>query len=172
MLHPRVSGDDQVAGKPRAEKNHESGEPVPPRPEPLFAEQEESQKRGRQEKREDALHRQRLPDHSAGSAGELRPVGAELKFQGNACHHAEGKIDAEDSGPESRRAVVMLVPGAQRQSLEDNQKQREPHGELRKEIVKSNSEGEMQTVDCQSVVQDRKSTRLNSVTSLSRMPSS
>ena len=89
-------------------------------------------KRRFQEKGEDALHRQRLPDDAAGGLREFRPIGAELKFHGDAGDHAEGKVDAENLGPETRGAVVMLVTGAQRQRLQDNHQQRQAHRELRK----------------------------------------
>src|SRR5208282_918986 len=38
VLHPGIGGDDEVAGSPGAEENHQRRKPVAARPEPLFAE--------------------------------------------------------------------------------------------------------------------------------------
>ena len=99
--------------------------------ESLLAKQEQSQKRRFQKERKDTLHRQRLADHSAGDARKLRPIGAELKFHWNASDHSDQKIDGEDSGPESCGLVVPFVLVANRDRLQDNDQQRQPHGELR-----------------------------------------
>ena len=77
---------------------------------------------------------------------EARPVGAELEFHGDAGDHAHGEIDGEDFGPEARRVMVVFVAGAQRHGLEHEDQERQPHGQLRKQIVKGNREGEVEAV--------------------------
>ena len=99
----------------------------------LFAEKEKAQETRFQEEGEHAFHGQRLANHSAGGAGELRPIGAELKFHGNSRHHAHGEVDAEDVRPEARRFVVMFVTGSQRHRFQNHDEQRQSHGELRKQ---------------------------------------
>jgi hypothetical protein len=54
-------------------------------------------------------------------------------------------------GTESSRAVVVLVARPQCHGLEDEDQQRQPHGQLRKDVVKRHREGEVQTVNRQSV---------------------
>src|SRR5216684_4059052 len=106
-----------------------------------------------EEKRKDARHRQRLTDDSPGGAGKLGPVGAELEFHGNAGHHAERKIDAENFPPEARGAVVVAVVGAQCYGFQDDNQESEPHGELRKQIMERDGESELKAVDGESIVQ-------------------
>ena len=56
MLHPRIGSDDEKSGKPRAEEDQKSREPVHHRTQPLLAKDEQAQKGGLQEERENALH--------------------------------------------------------------------------------------------------------------------
>ena len=72
-----------------------------------------------------------VADHSTGDARKLRPVGAELKFHWNASDHADQKIDGEDSGPEPGGLVIALILVADRNRLQHDDQQRQPHGELR-----------------------------------------
>ena len=78
---------------------------------------------------------------------EARPVGAELEFHGDAGDHAHGEIDGEDLRPEARRAIVVLVAGAQRHGFQNHDQQRQAHGQLRKEVMKGDGESEMQPMD-------------------------
>src|SRR5712692_9227489 len=117
------------------------------RPQALFAEQKKPEKRRFEEKRKDAFHRQRLPDDSPGGAGKLGPVGAELEFHRDACDHTQDKVNTEDPRPEARSTVVMFAARAQGQRLQDNQKQCEPHGKLREDIVERNREGKMKPMN-------------------------
>ncbi len=61
--------------------------------------------------------------------------------------HAHHEIDGENLGPESRAAVVVLIPRAQRHSFQDDQQQRQPHRQLRKDVMKSNRESELKAID-------------------------
>src|SRR5207237_10464887 len=99
--------------------------------ESLLARQEQSTNSRFQKERKDTLDRQWLADHSACDARKLRPVGAELKFHRNASDHADQKIDGEDSGPEPGGLVIALILMADRNRLQHDHQQRQPHGELR-----------------------------------------
>ena len=59
------------------------------------------------------------------------------------------EVDPEDLAPEPGALVVVLVPGAERRGLEDEDQQRQPHGELGEEIVVGDGEGEVQAMDGQ-----------------------
>ncbi len=61
--------------------------------------------------------------------------------------HANHEIDGENLSPESRAAVVVVIARAQRHGLEDHQQQRQPHRELREDVVKRNREGELKAID-------------------------
>src|SRR6185503_16633802 len=94
------------------------------------------------------LHCQGLADHSSCSSREFRPIRTELEFQWNACDHANRKVDGEYLGPEAGTAVVVLVPCAERHGLENYQEQRQPHSQLRKNVMEGDREGELETVNC------------------------
>ena len=147
MLHPRVGDDDEEAGDPRAEPDHDRGEPVQALRDALFAVKEEAEKRRLEKEAEDAFHGQRLADDAARKPGEARPVGAELELHGNAGNHAHDEVDAEDAAPETRRAIPYFAARAQRHRLERDDEQSQAHGELRKQIVEGDGEGKMQPVD-------------------------
>ena len=120
--------------------------------ETLLAVQEQAQERRFQEEGEHALHGQGLSDHPAREAGEMRPVRAELELHRDARHYPEHKIDAEDLGPEASSLVVNLIVPAQGQGLQYHDQWRQPHGQLRKQVVKSNREGEVQAVNQESAI--------------------
>ena len=117
MLHPRVGRDDEVARKPRADEHQERRQPVPDLAQPLLAEQEQPQEsstpgRRRTSPPSPASARSRRPP-----LRKSRPVGAELEFHRDSGDDAEREVDAENPRPEARRAIVVLVVGAQRQRL-------------------------------------------------------
>src|SRR5271168_4822334 len=147
MLHPRVGEDDQVAGKPGADKHHQRGDPVEARAQTLFAEEEQAEERGFQEKGKHAFHGEGLADHAAGGFRELRPVCAELKFHRDAGDHAEGKADAEDFGPETRGVVPAFVAGAQSDGLQDEDQQGKSYGELRENVMEGDGECEEEAMN-------------------------
>src|SRR5689334_6434480 len=116
---------------------------MPARRKAFFAEKKEPEKCGFEEEREHTFHGERLADDAAGCARELGPVGAELKLHGDACDHAEQKVERENSRPEPRGLVVALVFCAQGCGLEYNDEQGKAHGELRKKIVEGDGEAEV-----------------------------
>jgi hypothetical protein len=146
VLHPGVGGDDEVAGQPRAEEDGERGPPVAHPAEQFFSVEEQAQKTGFQKESEHAFHRQRLSDDAAGGPGKPAPVGSELKLHGDAGDHAHGEVDAENLCPETGGAVVVLVARAQGHRLQDHDQQRQPHRQLREQIVIRDREGEMKAV--------------------------
>ena len=143
MLHESVGHDNEVAGKPASQRDRQRGQEVIARTQSLFAPDERADKGAFQKEREHALHRQRLSDDPAGVFGKARPVRPELKLHRNAGHHPDGEIEPEDLGPESRGLVVFLITRPQGAPLPIDQKPRQAHGELRKEIMVGDREGEL-----------------------------
>src|SRR5208283_257542 len=146
VLHPRIGGDDQVARHPGAEENEKRAPPVADASELFFSEQEEAQECGFQEKGENSFHRQGLSNHAASGAREQRPISSELELHGNASDDAEGKVNTENSCPEARGAIVVFITGAQSEGLQNEDEEGKAHGQLREEIVKCDSEGELKSV--------------------------
>src|SRR5690348_8224676 len=94
----------------------------------FLAVEKEAKKTRFEEKGKDAFHGQSLADYAAGGSGERGPVGAELKFHGDAGDDADGEIDAEDASPEPRGAIVVFVAGAKSFGFEINEQERQAHG--------------------------------------------
>src|SRR5579863_5283326 len=117
------------------------------RAEAFFSVEEETEEGGLQKESEHAFHGQSLADHAAGVAREHRPVGAELKFHGDAGDHTHEEVDAENLRPETRGLIVGLVVAAKTEGLENDDQRGEPHGELREKIVEGDGEGEMNTMN-------------------------
>src|SRR5579871_4424097 len=155
MLHPCVRSNDEEAAEPRPQANQKRGEPMRSRSQSLFAKEEYAQKARFQKEREDSFHRVRLPNDTAGRLRKSRPVGAELKLHGNAGHHTHGEVDGEDLCPKTGSAVVMLIACPQSHRLEDQDQEREPHRQLRKNIMKRHRESEVQAVNSKSVHGER-----------------
>src|SRR5580658_1711828 len=112
------------------------------RAEPFFSVKKKSEECGFEEESEHAFHGQSLTDYASGEAGEVRPVGAKLKFHGNSSDHAQQEIDAENLCPEARRLIVDLILATKTQGLKNNNQGRETHGQLREKIVEGNGECE------------------------------
>ena len=74
---------------------------------------------------------------------KFRPVRAELKFHRDAGHHADGKIDSENARPKTRGISESFITGAQMSPFEIDEKPRQPHRELRKQIVIGDGEREL-----------------------------
>jgi hypothetical protein len=99
-----------------------------------------------EKKGENSFHRKRLADDATRGSREAGPVRAELELHRDAGDHAEGKAQAKQLQPEPGGAIGFCV-SAQGHGLEHQDEQRQPHGELRKEIVEGGGEAELQTVD-------------------------
>src|SRR5258708_39998263 len=99
-----------------------------------------------EERVENPSYRHRRPNTSYRLLRKRRPGRPELKFHWDSRNNAESKIDPENPRPKSRRAVVMLVAGAQRLGLQVDDQERQPHRQLWKDVVKGYREGELQSV--------------------------
>jgi hypothetical protein len=144
-LHERVRHQNEVAGKPAARRHGHGGKKMVARPQTPLAPDQRADKCALQKERKHPFHRQRLPDHASRKTREVGPVRAELKFHRNARHHAHGKIQTENSRPKTQGLIVLFVTRAQGHPLPPHQKPREPHGELRKEIMVRDCESELES---------------------------
>src|SRR3954452_11485685 len=113
-------------------------------PEPFLSPDQCADERALQEERKHSFHRQRLANHAAGILRKIRPIRSELEFHRNAGDDPDGKIESEYLRPKPNRLVVFLVTTSERAPFPVNQKQREPHGELRKQVVINDREPELQ----------------------------
>ena len=112
--------------------------------EALFAVEEEAEEGRLQEEGEGAFHGQRLTNDATREAREMRPVGTELEFHGNAGDDAEDEADAEDLRPEARRGVIAFVVLPQTNRLQRHHQRGQAHGELREEVVEGSGKCEVQ----------------------------
>ena len=71
------------------------------------------------------------------------------------------KLMTEDRAPEPGGLRVSLVSSAQAHRLEHDDEQREPHGELRKQIVEGDRERELQPVDDERAIHDSRPVRVS-----------
>ncbi len=155
MLHESVCHDNEVAGNPASQRDRQCGQEVIARTQSSFAPDQRADKGAFQKEREHALHRQRLSDDPAGVSGKARPVRSELKLHRNARHHSDGEIEPENLGPESRGLVVFLITRPQGTPLPVDQEPRQTHGELRKEIMVRDREGELNSAPEGRIGEDR-----------------
>ena len=146
VLHEGVRHEDEVAREPAAHRHRHRGEKVLPRPEPLLAPDERADERALEQEGEHPFHRQRLSDDAARVLREVRPVRPELELHRDAGDHADGEVQPEDPRPEPGRRGVALVTGPQRAPFPEHEEPRQPHRELREEIVVGDGEGELKPV--------------------------
>ncbi len=151
VLHPRVGGDDEEARDDGAERHHYRGEPVNDRRHALLAEEEQAEERRLGEEREDALHEERLPDHSACEVREARPVGAELELHRDAGDHPHAEGDREHPGPEAGDDAVAVVLLPELHRLQHRDQHPEPHREDGEQVVEHDREAEVPAVGGQCV---------------------
>ena len=121
----------------------------------FLAPDQRADERALQEEGEHAFHRQRLSDHTAGVFGKVRPIRSELEFHRNAGDDADGKIKSENLGPKSDGLVVFIIAGAQCAPFPVNDEPRQPHRELREQVVINDREPELQPVPKTRIVKDR-----------------
>ena len=81
------------------------------------------------------------------SRGKSRPIGAELELHGDAGDDPHHERDAKDLRPKAHGAIVVGVSRAKREGLQHEDQEREPHRELRKQIVIGDGEREMQPME-------------------------
>ena len=155
MLHERIRDKDEVAGEPTPERYRHCRSKVSARSEPFLTPDQRTDKRALEEEREHSFHRQRLSDYPAGVFGKVRPIRSELKFHRNASDNADGKIESENLRPEPNGLVVFFVPSSKGAPFPVNQEQRQPHCELREQVVINDREPELQPVPKARIVEDR-----------------
>jgi hypothetical protein len=119
VLHPGIGRDDEVAGGPGPEKDHQGRKPVDPLAEPVLPPEEQSYERRLEEEGERSLHCQCLGDYVPGEGGEGRPVGPELELERDAGDDPHNEGYREDLAPESRRHIVELVAVAHVDALQN-----------------------------------------------------
>ena len=113
-------------------------------PEPALTEHEQAEKARLEKEGEESFHCQRLADHSACVLRERRPVRAELELHGDAGHNPHGEIDAENPDPEARGVVPSRVSAPEAGGLHHDDEQRQPHRQLREQVVVDDRECELQ----------------------------
>src|SRR2546430_2766312 len=143
MLHERIRDENEIAGEPTAKCNRDRGGKMATRPEPFLAPDQRTDKRALQEEREHPFHRQRLTDHATSVFRKVRPVSSELKLHRNAGDNTDREIQSEDLGPKPDGLVVFIIAGAERAPFPVNDEPRQPHRELRKEVVINDREPEL-----------------------------
>src|SRR5207302_6278485 len=111
--------------------------------EPFLAPDQRADKRALQEEGEDAVHRQRLSDHATSVFRKVRPIRSELKLHRNAGDDADREVKSEDLRPKANGLVVFFIAGPERAPFPVNEKQSQPHAELRKEVVINDCEPEL-----------------------------
>src|SRR5881398_3247279 len=105
------------------------------RSESFLTPDQRTNERALQEEGEHAFHRQRLSDDATGVFGKIRPVRSELELHRNAGHDTDRKIESENLGPEPNRPIVFFVPSSKGAPFPVNDEPREPHRELREQVV-------------------------------------
>src|SRR6266404_7004044 len=155
MLHKRIRDENEIAREPTAERNRDCSSEMCAGAEPFLAPDQRTDKRALQKEREHPFHRERLSDYAAGVLGKVRPIGSELEFHRNTGDDADGKVQSEDLRPKPNSLVVFLVTTSERAPFPVNDEPRQPHGELRKEVVINDREPELQPVPKPRIAKDR-----------------
>jgi hypothetical protein len=66
-----------------------------------------------------------------------------LKFHRDAGHHADGEVDPENARPKTRGISKSFIAGAQMFPFEKDNDPRQPHRQLRKQVVIGDGECEL-----------------------------
>src|ERR1700751_4801176 len=98
---------------------------------PPLSVNQQSKKRRFQKEGKHPFHSQRLPDYTAGSFREARPIRAKLEFHGNTSHDAHGEVDCEDSSPKASGMLVGVIFSNKRNDLQNDNEQSQSHCQLR-----------------------------------------
>ena len=125
ILHPRVGDQDPQRRQVGAQCDEKRHAEVLNLPEPVPAEEEEADERRLEEKRHQALERQRRAEDIADIVREIGPVRAELEFHRDPGGDAHREVDAEELAPELRHVAVDLAPGHHVDRLHDDENPRQ-----------------------------------------------
>src|SRR4029077_1565296 len=137
---------DEKTGNPATGGNANRGQEVIARTESLLAPDQRADERALEKEGEHAFHCQCLANDRASILGEAGPIGPELKLHRYPGYYADREIETKDSGPEPRGPFVLLISGSQSAPFPINQEPSQSHGELRKQIVVSDGECEVQAM--------------------------
>ena len=146
MLHESIRNENKITGSPTPQCNGHGSQKMITRAQSFLTPDQRTDKRAFQKKREHALHRERLANHATGIARKGGPIGSELKFHRNAGNNTDGKVDTEDFCPEPGCLVVLLFSGSIGLPFPINQKPRQPHRELRKQVMVNQRKTEVESV--------------------------
>ncbi|VTR69980.1 conserved hypothetical protein [Desulfosarcina cetonica] len=144
LLHPAVGQKDpdrrNVAG--RGHQPHDRGmglfgDLVP-------AEDPDTDEGRFQEKGQRGLDGQQGPEDVAHIGRVTGPVGPELEFEGNPCHHAQGEVDEKKFAPEFGHAQIGLIPGFHVSGLHVGHQHGQSQGEGHKQKMEHGSGGELE----------------------------
>src|SRR5882724_5020675 len=143
MLHERIRHQNEITREPTTECNGQGCRKMPARSESFLTPDQRTNERALQEEREHPFHRQRLSDHAAGVLRKVCPIRSELKLHRNAGDDSDGKIKSENFRPKPNRLIVFFVPSSKGAPFPVNDEPRQPHRELRKEVVINDREPEL-----------------------------
>src|SRR5271166_410617 len=143
MLQKSVCDQDKKNRKPAAGGNAHGCQEVIARTESLLSPDQRADERAFEKEGKHSLHCQCLANDRASILGEAGPVGPKLKFHRNTGYYSDREIQTKDSGAEPRGSIVLFISGSQGAPLPINQEPGQSHGELRKQVVVSDGEPEM-----------------------------
>src|SRR4029077_15628697 len=113
------------------------------RSEAFLAPDQSADKRALEKEREHPFHGQRLSNHSAGVFRKVSPVRSELKLHRNAGDDADREVQSENLRPKPDRSIVFFIARPEGAPFPVNNEPREPHGELREQVVINDREPEL-----------------------------
>ena len=142
-LHPAVDREDPERRHEGAGGDHQRGEEVQPRPDPVEPEQHDAEEAGLEEEGREHLVAHERPEHRADLVGEHAPVGAELVAHDDAGNDAHAEGDGEDLLPVIEQVEEQRAPGPQPQALEHGEVARQPDREGREDDVEADGEREL-----------------------------
>ena len=99
---------------------------------------------GFQEEGRRGLNRQQRTEDVAHVFRVARPVGPELKFQGDAGHDAEDEVDQEQLSPKFGHPFVHFIARTDVERLHDGEKDHEAEGQRDKDEVEKDGHGELE----------------------------
>src|SRR5205809_8114456 len=143
MLHERIRDENEIAGNPTTECNRDRGGKMCAGAESFLAPDQRADERALQKEREHPFHRQRMANHAAGILRKVCPIRSELKFHRNAGDDSDREIQSENLRPKPNSLVVFLVTSSERAPFPVNDEPRQPHCELREQVVINKREPEL-----------------------------
>jgi hypothetical protein len=126
MLHERIRNQNEIAGKPTAERDRDRGAKCPRGPSRFSPQINAPTNALSRKEREHSFHRERLSDHAAGILRKVSPIRSELKFHRNAGDDPDGKIESENLGPKPNSLIVFFVTGPERAPFPVTRNLRQP----------------------------------------------